>query len=275
MIRLSIIGGGAALILGSASPPQGFDAPPRPDASPRGPALVYEWDFGSGAPGSDRTDDEAWVSVDLRPLAPCPAQPGEPCMAYALPGRDAVKGRAPPKPPAAAPPSVSSSASRKPAAPAKAKDPEPAPPPSAWTAEGLGEIHVVVSIPEQRAWVFRGQTFVDSSPVSTGKRGHSTPTGTFPILQKRVHHRSNLYSNAPMPYMQRLTYDGVALHAGHLPGYPASHGCIRLPMEFAKKLYRMTRMGTVVRVVAGRAGTPEEALNLVLPPAAAPRPGTA
>jgi hypothetical protein len=78
-----------------------------------------------------------------------------------------------------------------------------------------------------------------------------------------------------MPYMQRLTYDGVALHAGELPGYPASHGCIRLPMAFAKKLYEMTRMGTVVRVVAGRASSPEEALSLVLPPAAAPRPGTA
>ena len=89
---------------------------------------------------------------------------------------------------------------------------------------------------------------VATSLVSTGKRGHVTPTGTFHITQKQVFHRSNRYSNAPMPYMERLTSSGIALHAGHLPGYPASHGCIRLPLAFAKRLYRMTSFGTVVAV---------------------------
>jgi lipoprotein-anchoring transpeptidase ErfK/SrfK len=182
-------------------------------------------------------------------------------MAYSLPGRDAV--RIQPRKPA---PTVAVPSTPKPASPARTKQADPPPAPSAWTAEGLGEIHVVVSIPDQKAWVFRGQTFVDSSPVSTGMRGHSTPAGTFPILQKKVHHHSNLYSNAPMPYMQRLTHGGIALHAGHLPGYPASHGCIRLPMDFAKKLYGITRTGTIVRVVNASASSPDEALNLVLPP---------
>ena len=87
-----------------------------------------------------------------------------------------------------------------------------------------------------------------AAPVSTGRKGHPTPVGTFRILQKQVHHRSNIYSNAPMPYMQRLTTYGIALHAGQLPGYPASHGCIRLPWAFAKKLYGMTDMTTRVTV---------------------------
>ncbi len=283
MIRLGIICAAAALILGSASPPQGYGVPPAP-SNQRGPALVYSWDFGSGAPGTDRSgaDEEAWVSVDLKPLAPCPAQPGEPCMAYSLPGREQLlrQPSRPVQPARSAEPSAPAFVSPvlpKPIAPAPKADPESvtAPPPSAWTAEGLGEVHVVVSVPEQRAWVFRGQTFIDSSPVSTGKRGHSTPTGTFPILQKKVHHNSNLYSNAPMPYMQRLTHSGIALHAGQLPGYPASHGCIRFPMDFAKKLYGLTRMGTIVRVVGTRANTPEEALSLVLPPTTAAKPNAA
>jgi lipoprotein-anchoring transpeptidase ErfK/SrfK len=243
----------------------------------RGAALVYSWEFGAGAPGSGHpdADEEAWASVDLKPLAPCPAQPGEPCMAYTLPGRQSFDRQ--PARPAPGAPKLASRLLPKPIAPAPRANPESvdAPPPSAWTAEGLGEVHVIVSVPEQRAWVFRGQTFIDSSPVSTGKRGHSTPTGTFPILQKKVHHHSNLYSNAPMPYMQRLTHSGIALHAGQLPGYPASHGCIRFPMEFAKKLYGLTRMGTVVRVVGARAASPEEALNLVLPPASAAAPDAA
>src|SRR3546814_10651322 len=74
---------------------------------------------------------------------------------------------------------------------------------------------------------------VGMASVSTGMKGHRTPTGEFPVLQKRQWHRSNLYSNAPMPFMQRLTWDGIALHAGHNPGYPASHGCIRLQIGSA------------------------------------------
>jgi hypothetical protein len=115
-----------------------------------------------------------------------------------------------------------------------------------------GGVRVVVSLPQQKAWVFRGAELIATSPVSTGKRGHETPAGTFPILQKEVHHRSNRYSNAPMPYMQRLTAYGIALHAGALPGYPASHGCIRLPRAFAKRLYGLTGPGTRVTVTRAR-----------------------
>lgn len=124
-------------------------------------------------------------------------------------------------------------------------------------------VRVLVSLPQQKAWVFDDGVFVAASPVSTGKRGHTTPAGTFPILQKKVHHRSNKYSNAPMPYMQRLTWTGVALHAGALPGYPASHGCIRLPRAFAKKLYGLTDYGTRVTITHQRAKSANAALALI------------
>src|SRR3546814_13834782 len=88
--------------------------------------------------------------------------------------------------------------------------------------------------------------------VSTGMKGHRTTTGEFPVLQKRQWHRSNLYSNAPMPFMQRLTWDGIALHAGHNPGYPASHGCLRLPYDLARRLFGMPQVGTLVSVPSDR-----------------------
>jgi len=112
-----------------------------------------------------------------------------------------------------------------------------------------GPVSIVVSIPAQRMYVYRDSMLIAVSTVSTGSRGRETPTGEFTILQKNVFHRSNLYSNAPMPFMQRLTWDGIALHAGHLPGYPASHGCIRLPKAFAKQLYQLTEMGGSVAVI--------------------------
>ena len=124
------------------------------------------------------------------------------------------------------------------------------------------ELRIVISIPQQKAYVFQAGDLVATSPVSTGKRGHETPAGTFRILQKKVHHRSNRYANAPMPYMQRLTNYGIALHAGSLPGYPASHGCIRLPRHFAKKLYGMTDMGTRVTITRRRPKSADEALTI-------------
>lgn len=115
-----------------------------------------------------------------------------------------------------------------------------------------GPVVVVVSLPEQLAHVYRDGVRIAVSTISSGKPGNDTPTGTYPILQKRVEHYSNLYDNAPMPYMQRLTWDGIALHAGRNPGYPASHGCIRLPHAFAELLYDVTSHGTTV-VVADEA----------------------
>jgi hypothetical protein len=112
-----------------------------------------------------------------------------------------------------------------------------------------GDLSITVNIAEQRLYVYRAGRLVGMSTVSTGARGHSTPLGDFTILQKNMWHRSNLYSNAPMPYMQRLTWTGIALHAGHLPGYPASHGCIRLPAAFAKRLFGITSLGVPVTIM--------------------------
>ena len=120
-----------------------------------------------------------------------------------------------------------------------------------------GQLVIVVSIPEQMAHVYRSGVRIGVSTVSTGKEGHATPTGTFEILQKKVMNYSNLYNNAPMPFMQRLTWDGIALHAGKIPGYPASHGCIRLPLEFAEKLYRETSRGMLVVVADETSHDPE------------------
>lgn len=109
-------------------------------------------------------------------------------------------------------------------------------------------VTVTVSLPLQRAYVYRGSTLIGVSTVSTGKAGHETPIGEFEILQKKVMHKSNLYNDAPMPFMQRLTWDGIALHAGNIPGRPASHGCVRLPAAFAKKLFAATEMGAMVSI---------------------------
>ncbi len=125
-----------------------------------------------------------------------------------------------------------------------------------------GEVEMVVSIPLQRAYVYRGGTLIGVATVSTGKPGHPTPTGRFDILQKRPRHFSNLYNNAPMPFMQRLTWGGIALHAGQIPGRPASHGCVRLPLEFARSLFSVTRIGGSVHIV-DRSPAPAEALAMV------------
>lgn len=111
------------------------------------------------------------------------------------------------------------------------------------------DLAITISIAQQRLYVYRAGMLVAMSTVSTGSRGHATPLGEFSILQKRQWHRSNLYSNAPMPFMQRLTWTGIAIHAGHLPGYPASHGCIRLPLAFAKQLFAITALGVPVTIV--------------------------
>ena len=116
-----------------------------------------------------------------------------------------------------------------------------------------GPMVMVVNLTAQRAYVYRNGLRIGASTVSTGKKGKETPTGVFTILQKNADHRSNLYNNAPMPYMQRLTWDGIALHAGNLPGYPASHGCVRLPMAFASSLFAETSMGMTVVVTRGDA----------------------
>jgi hypothetical protein len=141
-----------------------------------------------------------------------------------------------------------------------------------WLNDGpvAGPVYMIISIQRQMIHVYDGDRLIGMASVSTGKPGHSTPKGDFGILQKARFHRSNKYSNAPMPFMQRLTWDGVALHAGHNPGYPASHGCIRLPYAFAQQLFALTRIGTPVEVTADRL-TP----MLRLDPLVASDPGAA
>ena len=116
-----------------------------------------------------------------------------------------------------------------------------------------GPVLVLVSLPEQRAYVYRNGVRIGVATVSTGKPGFETPTGVFTILQKKREHYSNLYDDAPMPFMQRLTWDGIALHAGRIPGYPASHGCVRLPYAFSELLFDVTAHGITV-VISDQAG---------------------
>lgn len=118
-------------------------------------------------------------------------------------------------------------------------------------AKPQGPLIISVSIERQKVRIYDANGFFAESPVSTGMAGHSTPMGVFSIIQKHKFHHSNIYSGAPMPYMQRITWSGVAMHAGVLPGYPASHGCIRMPMAFAMKMWNWTKMGARVVVTPG------------------------
>ena len=118
-------------------------------------------------------------------------------------------------------------------------------------AKPQGPLIIAVSIDRQKVRIYDANGFFAESPVSTGMKGHSTPMGVFSVIQKHKFHHSNIYSNAPMPYMQRITWSGVAMHAGVLPGYPASHGCIRMPMAFAVKMWNWTKMGARVFVTPG------------------------
>jgi lipoprotein-anchoring transpeptidase ErfK/SrfK len=124
-----------------------------------------------------------------------------------------------------------------------------------------GNVEIVVSIPQQRAYIYRANRLIGVTTVSTGRPGHRTPTGRFPIIEKHRTHFSNLYNNAPMPFMQRLTMGGIALHAGQIPGYAASHGCVRLPYEMARNLFGTTQVRTMVHIVAD-SPTPLTALRV-------------
>lgn len=137
-----------------------------------------------------------------------------------------------------------------------------------WDTERAPEgfVVILVSIPGQRAYVYRNGELIGVSTVSTGREGHETPTGVFTILQKDKVHHSSKYNDASMPYTERLTWSGVALHAGNLPGYPTSHGCIHLPLAFSKDLFSITQLGTPVIVADAHSG-PADVLHpgLILP----------
>jgi hypothetical protein len=115
--------------------------------------------------------------------------------------------------------------------------------------EGRSEVtRLVLDLSRQLAFAYHGDELIAVSTISSGDKDHLSPLGVFPILEKKRMHRSIRYDNAPMPYMQRLNEHGVALHGGHLPGYPASHGCVRLPHAFAAKLFAATKIGTEVLI---------------------------
>ena len=123
-----------------------------------------------------------------------------------------------------------------------------------------GPVVVLVSLPDQLLYVYRNGVRIGKSTVSTGKPGKRTPTGVFTVLQKKVQHESSIYKGAKMPHMQRLTWTGIAMHAGNLPGYPASAGCVRLPIDFAAKLYSVTGIGSTV-IIADDRSAPTQTTN--------------
>ena len=124
-----------------------------------------------------------------------------------------------------------------------------------------GPVVVLVSIPLQVMHVYRNGVLVGRSTISTGAKGHATPSGVYTILEKKQTHYSKTYDNAPMPNMQRLTWNGIAMHSGNLPGYPASHGCIRMPYEFSKLLFTLTAKGGTVVIGDETARQPHLAAN--------------
>lgn len=124
-------------------------------------------------------------------------------------------------------------------------------------AEGAQTLSIIVSKNQQQMVVYDGDKVVATTRVSTGKPGHGTPSGIFSIIQKEKYHESNIYSNAPMPWMQRITWSGIALHEGVVPNHPASHGCVRMPGAFARSLYQMTENGAHV-IIADTSIVPEK-----------------
>jgi lipoprotein-anchoring transpeptidase ErfK/SrfK len=140
------------------------------------------------------------------------------------------------------------------------------------SAKPQGPLIIAISIEKQNLKIYDANGFFAEAPVSTGMRGHPTPMGIFSVIQKHKLHHSNIYSGAPMPYMQRITWSGVAIHAGVLPGYPASHGCIRMPMAFAVKMWNWTKMGARVVITPGEMTPASFSHPLLVAQKVVPRP---
>ncbi len=138
-----------------------------------------------------------------------------------------------------------------------------------------GPLIIAISIQKQNLKIYDAKGFFAETPISTGMPGHPTPMGVFSVIQKHKLHHSNIYSGAPMPYMQRITWSGVAMHAGVLPGYPASHGCIRMPMAFAVKMWGWTKMGARVVVTPGEMTPADFSHPLLMAQKIAPQPAVA
>jgi lipoprotein-anchoring transpeptidase ErfK/SrfK len=138
-----------------------------------------------------------------------------------------------------------------------------------------GPLIIAISIQRQTLKVYDANGFFAETPISTGTKGHPTPMGVFSIIQKRKLHHSNIYSGAPMPFMQRITWSGIAMHAGVLPGYPASHGCIRMPMAFASRMWNWTKMGARVVITPGEITPSRFAHPLLAEQKVVPQPSAA
>src|SRR5215211_5482908 len=132
-------------------------------------------------------------------------------------------------------------------------------------------IMAIVSLRDQRVTIYDATGWILRAPVSSGQKGRETPAGIFSVIQKEAEHYSNLYDDAYMPHMQRITWSGIALHGGVLPGYAASHGCIRMPFDFAARLFDETAKG--MRVIV----TPNDVapVEIVHPLLFEPKPGAA
>jgi len=129
-------------------------------------------------------------------------------------------------------------------------------------------VMAVVSLSRQRVTLYDADGWIMRAPVSSGRTGYETPAGVYSILQRKVEHFSNLYDDAEMPFMQRLTWSGIALHAGALPGYPASHGCVRMPRDFAERLFEVSRLGMRVIVMRDDIGPADISHPALFRPAA-------
>lgn len=195
------------------------------------------------------TPTAIWASQPSGQVAPVPT----PQLQNTVPADKIVAVPMTQAPPAAPPASTTAPSTPKPKPKPQKKGQVDALKPGdfVWVAQDVyeGPMKIVVVLDIQRIYVFQNDKLIGFSTISSGKKGKETPTGFFNILQKNVDHKSNLYSNAPMPFMQRLTWDGIAIHGGYLPGYPASHGCIRLPLAFAKALFGVTQMDQEVFVL--------------------------
>jgi lipoprotein-anchoring transpeptidase ErfK/SrfK len=142
-------------------------------------------------------------------------------------------------------------------------------------AKPQGPLIIAISIQKQRLKIYDAAGFFAETPISSGMPGHPTPMGVFSVIQKQKLHHSNIYSGAPMPYMQRITWSGIAIHAGVLPGYPASHGCIRMPMAFAMKMWNWTKMGARVVVTPGEMTPADFSHPLLVAQKVVPQPSVA
>src|SRR5262245_13137767 len=134
------------------------------------------------------------------------------------------------------------------------------------TAEPVEPIMAIVSLRNQQITVYDAKGWILRAPVSSGQKGRETPAGIFSVIQKEAEHYSNLYDDAYMPHMQRITWSGIALHGGVLPGHPASHGCVRMPYDFAQRLFGVTKLGMRVIVAPSDVAPVEIAHPALFPP---------